>query len=206
MAYFDLEHFYDPVTGAHRVTPEGMKDLEHLITIVLNKHFSKVHPDKKDDLRQLGWYKVFKTFSQGTFDPNRSSLKNYLYTGIRNEMGNFITKGAREQLVDNTLLEAGFLQNDYDTNEDDPVPEPEDPMEHEQQFQPRGTLILHKEDIEEVVRKFQRIEQVWNRLAVYFRKFGISVDWGERVGSSDEEGSDISSIAALCVWHYRRTH
>lgn len=202
MAYFDIEHFYDPVTGNHRITDEGMKDLEHLIMIVLNKHFSKVRPDKKEDLKQLGWYKVFKTFKQGQFDPSRSSLKNYLYTGIRNEMGNFITKGSREQLVDNTLLEAGFLVDEYD---EDGAPVEDSNQQPEEQWHENSDLYLRKEDIQIVVNRFKRVEQVWNRLAVYFSKFGIKTDWGDKVGSSDEEGSEISAIAALAVWHYRRS-
>lgn len=206
IGYFDLNKFYDEKGNLRDPLPQtAMDDLEKLITVVLNKHFSKVSPSKKDDLKQLGWYKVFKTLRAGGFDPSRSSLKNYLYTGIRNEMGNFLVKGSREEFLDNTLLEGGFLQ-EYD-EDGAPVGQDDNPYDRESSGVQYEEFVLKRRDIEDVVSKFTRVEHVWDRLGVYFRGFGYSTDFGHQVSSDDdEEGGEIAAIAALVVWHYRRTH
>lgn len=203
LKYFDHRKFYFEDGTLREPLPQcAMEDLEKLITIVLNKHFSKVRPDKKEDLKQQGWAKVFKTFRQGQFDPNISSLKNYLYTGIRNEMGNFLVKNQKEELLDNNLIEGGFLQ-EYD---EDGAPLNEGDDSHEQTTVDVVTeYVIHKKDIEEVVNRFTRIENLWDRLSVYFSRFGIDVDFGNKVGSDDdEEGGEIAAIASLCIWRWRR--
>ena len=93
------------------VYPDGKLDLnsynlealENLVNVVVNKHFS--HYNELEDLVSVGLLKCIELLEVNAFDPvkypAKSALKNFLYTGIRNEVGNYIyhNKNNKKEVV-----------------------------------------------------------------------------------------------------------
>lgn len=80
------------------------KQLYKLAEIVLNKHYSYItDPSTKEDLISEAVLKGYELVLQGNFDAKRSSLKNYIYTGMRNEMSNYLYKNKKEVVLDEIL-------------------------------------------------------------------------------------------------------
>lgn len=100
--YFCIDDFYDE-TGGFRLTDQGAKNLMTLSEIVMNSHYSYAVAEK-EDLKSVGVFKALELLQSGSFDPTRSSLKNYLYTGMRNEMKNYLYKNGRDVAVEDEVL------------------------------------------------------------------------------------------------------
>lgn len=68
---------------------ESMYDLiSNIVEVVVNSYFYWVQDASfKQDLMQEGFLKAYELLRTGNYDPNQS-LRNYLYTGVRNAMSN----------------------------------------------------------------------------------------------------------------------
>lgn len=97
------EEFYTS-EGILRITDKGYSDLYTLCEIVLNTHYSYVLTVDREDLISVGIIKSLSLLEAGGFDATKSSLKNYLYTGIRNEMKNYLYKNRRDIVEDDEIL------------------------------------------------------------------------------------------------------
>lgn len=100
---FALYHFYDD-SGALHITEEGYGDIQDLADIVIAKHFYLNSEIEQQDLKSIGILKVLEMLQKGDFDPSRSSLKNYCYSGMRNEMKNYLYRNERMFPVDDEIL------------------------------------------------------------------------------------------------------
>jgi hypothetical protein len=81
---------------AFKITVDDMKDsvvfgekLMNLAGIVFRKHFYASYGDK-EDLISIGVLKALTLLDDGNFDTGRGTLINFLYTGMRNEMHNYL--------------------------------------------------------------------------------------------------------------------
>lgn len=83
-------------SGKVEVCGDLCGDILKLAEIVVNIHFSGYNYDK-DELESIAVCKALELLNSGSFDSSRASLKNYLYSGMRNEVGNFLFK--RRKLV-----------------------------------------------------------------------------------------------------------
>lgn len=79
-----------PFAGAD-LSPRNIELLTNLATVIFNKHYHTYDVDK-EDMIQDSIIKAIELLSQGKFDPTRSCIKNYLYTGMRNVQGHFVHK------------------------------------------------------------------------------------------------------------------
>lgn len=70
---------------------EQVKALGELAGRVFGRYFYG-YKQHKDDLLQEATLKGWRLIQDGAFDSDRSSLYNYLFTGMRNEMTNFVKK------------------------------------------------------------------------------------------------------------------
>lgn len=62
--------------------------VENIVQVVFYTHFSFVDSKElKEDLMQVGFLKAYELLNNGNYDPTMA-LRNFLYTGIRNEMHN----------------------------------------------------------------------------------------------------------------------
>lgn len=96
--------FVDPKEYFPTITDQGVKDLYKLAEIVLNCHFNYVSYSERDDLTSVAILKAISFLKESEFDPERSSLKNVLYTAMRNEMKNTLYRLSKDTPVDDEIL------------------------------------------------------------------------------------------------------
>lgn len=95
MTFMDYRRYFDE-GGLSVLSQDNCEELRKLCEIVLNNHYAYVAYCDREDLVAEGMLKCIELLRKGTFDPNRASLKNFLYTGIRNEMGNYLYRHKKE--------------------------------------------------------------------------------------------------------------
>lgn len=62
--------------------------VDNIVQVVFYTHFSYITDQElRKDLWQIGYLKAYELLNNGNYDPTMS-LRNFLYTGIRNEMHN----------------------------------------------------------------------------------------------------------------------
>lgn len=87
-----------------------------LAEIVVRKHFY-ASENEKEDLRSIGILKAYTMLSEGNFDNSKGNLATYLYTGMRNDMHNYLYHQNKFNLTDiDNLIEDGsedtYFQDD----------------------------------------------------------------------------------------------
>ena len=85
----------------------NLQHLENLVTVVVNKHFKNYH--ENEELCALGMATVVEVLKLGEFDPEKGSLKNFLYTSIRNACTNYLYhfKNSNKEIVSDEALPEG---------------------------------------------------------------------------------------------------
>ena len=81
-----------------------LKHCRKLAEIVCNKHYEYVKYHDRDDLYSVAVMKAYDLVSKGEYNIESGSLKSYLYTGMRNEMKNYLYKNSRDVPVDDEIL------------------------------------------------------------------------------------------------------
>ena len=84
-----------------------IKRLTRLAEIVANTHFIRIKGLERDDLIQVAVLKGYDLTIKGGFDKKKGSLRNYVYTGMRNEMTNFLYHMKKDIVVEEILGEVG---------------------------------------------------------------------------------------------------
>lgn len=102
-SFFDLKEFFNS-DGELDISEIGVKNMYDLCDIIIHKHFFYTPAQVREDLISTGILKMMELLSKGDFDPSRSSLKNYLYTGVRNEMKNYLYRNSKEISVDDDIV------------------------------------------------------------------------------------------------------
>ena len=115
MSYFSVDDFFKD--GEVRITERGEQNLLTLCEVVMNTHYSYALSTDKEDLKSVGILKALELLHNGDFDPSRSTLKNYLYTGMRNEMKNYLYKTGKDVVVDDEIL-LGINEDKHSSIED----------------------------------------------------------------------------------------
>lgn len=87
-----------------------------LAEIVVRKHFY-ASENEKEDLRSIGILKAYTLLAEGNFDSSKGNLATFLYTGMRNDMHNYLYHQNKFNLTDvDTLQEDGsedtYFQDD----------------------------------------------------------------------------------------------
>ena len=151
--------------------------VENIVQVVFHTHYSYItNPELKKDLIQTGFLKAYELLNNGNYDPTMS-LRNFLYTGIRNELHNTlyhlgkIPTASLDELAmyDNVV---GYRQvRDYTVEED---------------------------VVREVCSKFWKQGDYYPVVANYLIKLGIM----EGVGYEEKEvNHDLTpSIITLTLW------
>lgn len=96
--------FCNPSDLIPTITDQGVQDLIKLAEIVCNSHYGFADSTVKEDLQQVGLLKALEWLHDNDFDPTRSSLKNVLYTAMRNEMKNFMYRNTKDTPTDDDVL------------------------------------------------------------------------------------------------------
>jgi hypothetical protein len=95
MSILDYSKVFDS-DGKLNLSESVWLDLRQLAEIVLNTHHSYVSHADREDLISIAIIKGVELLTNNDFDSKRSSLKNYIYTGMRNEMTNHLYRGKKE--------------------------------------------------------------------------------------------------------------
>lgn len=128
------------------------RNLSKLAWIVLHQHYNYVRPvELQEDLVSEAIAKAIDLCLAGEFDPTRSTLRNYLYTGMRNEMQNIMYK--RRNLI--PVEEVRYTEEEAYANEYS-----EDPC-------------INEDLIYEICDKFFIRGNYHNLLIARLRKYGI---------------------------------
>lgn len=193
-SFMDLSHFYNDSMELD-INEEGIDDIKTLCEIVLNKHFSYVRrsgfSDEADDLMSEGYLKCIKLLRSGRFDVTKS-LKNYLYTGVRNEMGNYLNRFKKETPVDDEIL--------IKTNESRTMIDKETEI---------NLVYIDISIIVDTINKLKNknylLNGVINKLNDYsFNIIGCDYVKDEKTEYTEEEKMDIDSIVSFILWsHFR---
>jgi len=96
--------------GGVQLTEEVCKEIMKLAEIVVNKHFSGYSYDK-EELRSVAILKGIELLKAGTYRSEKASLKNYLYTGMRNEVGNFLYRDKKSIPVEDIEIFSGGVDD-----------------------------------------------------------------------------------------------
>lgn len=74
--------------------------IDNIVEVVLNTHYNYITEEEtRLDLMQEGYLKAYELLKMGTYDPRRN-LRNYLYTGVRNAMQNYLYHDRKEDHQD----------------------------------------------------------------------------------------------------------
>ena len=86
------------------LTKEEYAYLKEFCNIIVCKNFSYIKSFEREDLISVGVLKCIDLISKQRFDPERNSLKNFLWTGVRNEITNFLYRSSKESPVEEVFL------------------------------------------------------------------------------------------------------
>ncbi len=75
------------------------KNLSDLCSIIISRHFYANH-NEREDLMSVGIIKALEMLNAGHWDPFKGRLMSFLYSGIRNDMHNYLYRVSREVLCD----------------------------------------------------------------------------------------------------------
>ena len=79
--------------------------IDNIVNVVFYKYFSYVtNPSLKQDLFQEGYLKAYELINNGNYDPDLS-LRNFIFTGVRNAMTNYMYHYRKESHVDLEILD-----------------------------------------------------------------------------------------------------
>ena len=107
--------------------------IDNIVEVVVNSYFYWVDDYAfKEDLMQEGYLKAYELLKTGNYDPNQS-LRNYLYTGVRNAMTNLNYHNNKEKHSSydlyNDNIDNEEYDGDYTISNSDPYTNYEIPMD-----------------------------------------------------------------------------
>lgn len=79
--------------------------IENIVQVVFYTYYNYIKdPELKKDLFQIGYLKAYELLNNGNYDPTMS-FRNFIYTGVRNEMHNALYHINKMQTVDLEALD-----------------------------------------------------------------------------------------------------
>ncbi len=141
--------------------PEKLQDLA---SIVYTRHYY-ANSSEKEDLLSTGVLKAYELLAAGHWDKSKGSLLNFLYSGMRNEMHNYLyrNKNKREICYEdfhNESVEDSYFEMDF--------------------------ISIPKCIIESVCREFRTYGDVSLFVEKDLRKSGFKVSINEKGGEDSE--------------------
>lgn len=96
----------------------NIQNITNLAHIVVQKHFKNY--DELEELTQVGVCSILNSLNEGKFDPSKGSIKNYLYTSIRNGCTNYLYhyKNAKKEVIVDEHTDGAYVDNDLHTIDD----------------------------------------------------------------------------------------
>lgn len=129
--------------------------IDNIVEVVVNSYFYWVTDYAfKQDLMQEGYLKAYELLKTGNYDPNQS-LRNYLYTGVRNAMTNLNYHNNKEK------------HSSYDLYDDN--------IEYDQDFLiSSDTYVEYNIDIDQIVKSCDKFNHNYiGNVLDYLRSIGL---------------------------------
>ena len=126
--------------------------IENIVSVVFYNYNNYItDPTLKDDLFQQGYLKAYELLNNGNYDPSMS-LRNYIFTGVRNEMHNMLYHINKVQMVDLEKL---------------------DKYDNIVGYHEMGDYEVEEEFVKEICDKFKRHGDYYPLVINYLIKLGI---------------------------------
>lgn len=105
---------------ANKLSNKDYRYFVQFCTIIQRRHYGYIQGQTQEDLISVGVYKCVQLIQKGTYDCKKGPLKNFLFTGVRNEMQNYLYGFKREIPVEEVFEEEGnsFRELKYVTKEE----------------------------------------------------------------------------------------
>lgn len=102
---------------SNNIYSNSMLDLiDNIVEVVVNSYFYWVEDFQfREDLMQEGYLKAYELLKTGNYDPNQS-LRNYLYTGVRNAMTNLNYHNNKEKHSSYDVYNDNIENSEYDVD------------------------------------------------------------------------------------------
>ena len=159
---------------------KSMLDLvDNIVDVVYCIHFYYIRDAYlKEDLKQEGYLKAYELLSTGNYDPNKS-LRNYLFTGVRNAMTNYMYHAKKDM---HTSLDT------FECNIDAPCGDFCD-------YEIAGDIILLS------CKKYMEYGNYFNIVVDYFNGIGLKINRIEGlVGPTIVNNMIFKAIVAGVIW------
>ena len=164
--------------GKKKLTDEDIFDLKELVKLVIYKHFDKYIDNSTiyDDLFSIGMETCLKALGSGKFVKGKGKLFSYLYTGVRNYIGNYLSKNSRLIFVDDELLDC---------------------MNHTG-YTGYTDLVVTDADIINYVGKLIKDNDTLIKIKSYLKFIGFFVDYEDTIVA--ERQDSVDKEVALILW------
>lgn len=151
--------------------------VDNIVQVVFYTHFSYItEPELKKDLWQIGFLKAYELLNNGNYDPTMS-LRNFLYTGIRNEMHNTLYHLGKIKTV--SLDELDVYKNVVG-------------------YTQTREYTVEEEIVNSVCKKFRRHGNYTPFVINYLIKLGLIE--GDRCSECEVDRNLLNPIITLTLW------
>lgn len=169
----------EDLTFKNLYDPDYVYLTQSLIRAVIIRHFSYLDFNDREEASAIALAKVSDLLKKDDFDRSRGSLKNYLYTGIRNSIGNHFSKYNREIPVEDDIME--FHNPSYDGD-------PE--------------VYLKDHQINHIFNLFRgRLDHLRNQTLTQLESMGFSCPYH----INETPSKKAIKMAIFIIWRYKET-
>lgn len=152
--------------------------VENIVSVVFYKHFGYILDNQlKQDLFQEGYLKAYDLLNSGNYDPSMP-LRNYLYTGVRNAMTNYLYHCKKE--LHSNLDELDKYENVvgiYDVDDYD----------------------IDIEHIKMLCDEFKRYGDYYMLVVSYLSSLGL-IKLGDKNIEIDSNNQFLNSLITITIW------
>lgn len=163
--------------------------VDNIVEVVVNSYFYWVEDYQlKEDLMQEGYLKAYELLKTGNYDPNQS-LRNYLYTGVRNAMTNYNYHAKKEKHSSYDV----FCDNVECDKEPDSIVTPS-----------QDIVIKYEMDCDMVQKCCDKYNKNYiGNIIKYFENIGVYIDGTGKEGMIVSSPNDliIKAIVVDCLWN-----
>ena len=151
--------------------------IENIVQVVFYTHYNYIKDvELKKDLFQIGYLKAYELLNNGNYDPTMS-FRNFIYTGVRNEMHNALYHINKVQTVSLDQL---------------------DKYDNVAGYHDTGEYNIELDLVKEVCSKFKRYGDYFPYVANYLIDLGIVS--GKRLIEGNIDNSLLEGIITLVLW------
>lgn len=152
--------------------------IENIVQVVFYTYYNYIKdPELKKDLFQIGYLKAYELLNNGNYDPTMS-FRNFIYTGVRNEMHNALYHVNKMKTVDLEVL---------------------DKYDNVVGYHETGEYCIELDYVKEICSKFDRFGSYFPSVANYLIDIGI-VSCKRQEVKEDIDPKLYEGITTLVLW------